>query len=66
MFVAYLVDEDTAAYGIGDFGVGQTREEAIASLRDKTDPEIWAEVRDGEEMRGWSGLRMFVGELPTK
>ena len=64
MFVAYLLDQDTVAYGIGDFGVGETREEAIASLRTKiADEEVWADVEDGEAKESWQGLRLFVAEV---
>ena len=62
MFVAYLLDSDTVAYGISDMGIGNTREEAIAKLRAKIGEEIWPEVEDGEAKERWTGLRLFVLE----
>ena len=75
-WIAYLLDNDTVAYGLGDVGTGSTKEQAIASLRsmweagiadDSVDLEqAWNEsVEDGEVIRGWGTdkMRLFAQKI---
>lgn len=77
MFVAYLIDNDSVAHGLGDMEVGTTKEEALAKLKaawfesldedqKDDDPEdAWNEcVEDGEAVLGWGTdkQRLFVVE----
>jgi hypothetical protein len=77
-YIAYLMDNDTVAYGLGAVFLGDTKEEAIAKLRadwedsrdtDHEDPSVPAEwedcVQDGEGVLGWGTdkMRLFVTEV---
>jgi len=75
-YIAYLMDNDTVAYGLGDVGTGNTKEEAIASLRSQWEAgfvednldlnQAWDEmVEDGEAIIGWGTdkMRLFIKEL---
>ena len=75
-FMAYLLDGDTVAYGLGDAEFGDTKEEAIEKLKDAwyaglvddfLDLEAaWNEcVEDGEGKEAWSveKMRLFVKEV---
>ena len=75
-FMAYLLDGDTVAYGLGDVEFGDTKEEAVEKLKnawyaglvdDFLDLEVaWNEcVEDGEGKEAWSveKMRLFVKEV---
>ena len=78
-FMAYLMDNDTVAYGLGDVEFGDTKEEATQKLKavwlagiseedmdGRSDDQAWAEfVEDGEGREAWSveKMRLFVKEV---
>jgi hypothetical protein len=71
-WIAYLLNNDTVAYGLGDVGTGGTKEQAIANLRsmwehdEGTEDLPWDEsVEDGEAIRGWGTdkMRLFAQKI---